>query len=84
MIKYLNNMRKTQFLKVKNSLLVLKKDVTGLGDTELKETEVQIKREIEDLLFKPIIVSIDDMNKFEQNEMEKKRPINNNVVQMVE
>ena len=84
MIKYLNNMRKTQFLKVKNSLLVLKKDVTGLGDRELKETEVQIKREIEDLLFKPIIVSIDDMNKFEQNEMEKKRPINNNVVQMVE
>ena len=77
-------MRKTQFLKVKNSLLVLKKDVTGLGDRELKETEVQIKREIEDLLFKPIIVSIDDMNKFEQNEMEKKRPINNNVVQMVE
>ena len=84
MIKYLNNMRKTQFLKVKNSLLVLKKDVTGLGDRELKETEVLIKREIEDLLFKPIIVSIDDMNKFEQNEMEKKRPINNNVVQMVE
>ena len=77
-------MRKTQFLKVKNSLLVLKKDVTGLGDRELKETEVQIKREIEDLLFKPIIVSIDDMNKFEQNEMEKKRPINNNVVQMAE
>ena len=77
-------MRKTQFLKVKNSLLVLKKDVTGLGDRELKETEVQIKREIEDLLFKPIIVSIDDMNKSEQNEMEKKRPINNNVVQMVE
>ena len=77
-------MRKTQFLKVKNSLLELKKDVTELADGELKETEVQIKREIEDLLFKPIIVSIDDMNKFEQNEMEKKRPINNNVVQMVE
>ena len=76
-------MRKTQFLKVKNSLLELKKDVTELADGELKETEVQIKREIEDLLFKPIIVSIDDMKKFEQNEMEKKRPINNNVVQMV-
>ena len=27
------------------------------------------------VVFKPIIVSIDDMNKFEQKEMKKKRPI---------
>ena len=33
--------------------------------------------EIDELFFKPIIVSIDDMDKFEQNEMEKKRPIKN-------
>ena len=28
-----------------------------------------MKREIEELFFKPIIVSIDDMNKFEEREM---------------
>ena len=33
------------------------------------------KREIEELFFKPIIVSIDEMDKFEQKEMKKIRPI---------
>ena len=35
------------------------------------------KREIEVLFFKPIIVSIDHMDKFEQKEMKKIRPIKN-------
>ena len=35
-IKYLNNMRKNQFLKVKNSLLELKKDFMELKDRALK------------------------------------------------
>ena len=43
-IKYLNNMRKNQFLKVKNSLLELKKDLI-----ELKDRALKIKREIEEL-----------------------------------
>ena len=51
-------------LKVKNSLLELERDFTGLKDREFKDREVKIKREIEDLLFKLIIVSIDDMDKF--------------------
>ena len=53
-----------KFLKVKNSLLELERDFTGLKDREFKDREVKIKREIEDLLFKLIIVSIDDMDKF--------------------
>ena len=60
-----------KFLKVKNSLLELESDFTGLKDREFKDREVKIKREIEDLLFKLIIVSIDDMDKFEQKEMKK-------------
>ena len=64
--KYLKNMQKNQFLKVKNSLLESEKYFTELKDTELKDREVKIKRKIEELFFKPIIVSIDDMDKFEQ------------------
>ena len=61
--KYLNNMQKNQFLKVSNSLLELEKDFIELKDTELKDREVDIKREIEELFFKPIIVSADEMDK---------------------
>ena len=63
-------MQKNQFLKVKNNLLELEKDFI-----ELKDKEVKIKREIEELFFKPIIVSLDDMDKFEQKEIKKVRPI---------
>ena len=43
----------------------------------MKNREVKNEREIEELFFKPIIVSIDDMDKFEQKEMKKIRPIKN-------
>ena len=33
---------------------------------ELKHREIKIKREMKKLFFKPIIVFIDDMDKFEQ------------------
>ena len=49
-------MRKNQFLKI-NGLLELEKDFI-----KLKDREIKIKREIEELLCKPIIVSIDDMD----------------------
>ena len=42
---------------------------------ELKDREVKIKRETEELFFKPIIVFIDDM--YKQKEMKKIRPIKN-------
>ena len=46
-------------------------------ERELKDREVKIKREIEELFFKSIIVSIDDMDKFELKEMKKIRSIKN-------
>ena len=69
--KYLKEMRKNQFLNVKNSLLELEKDFIKLKDKELKDREVKIKREIEELFFKLIVVSIDDMNNFEEKEIRK-------------
>ena len=50
-------MRKNQFLEIKNSLLELQNDFI-----ELKDKKVKIKREIEELFFKPIVVSMDDMD----------------------
>ena len=57
-------MRKDQFLKVKNRLLELQK-----GFRELKDIEVKIKREVEELFF------IGDMDRFLKNKMKKIRPI---------
>ena len=48
-----------------------------MKDTELKDREVKIKREIEEAFSKPIIVSIDDMDRYEKNEMKKIRPVKN-------
>ena len=70
--KYLNNMQKSPFLKVKKSPLESEKDFI-----ELKAREVKMKWEIEELFFKPTIVSIYDMDKFEENEMKKIRSIKN-------
>ena len=39
--KYFKNLRKNQFLKVKNSLLELEKDFIELKDRELKDREVK-------------------------------------------
>ena len=70
-------MRNSQFLKVRNSLFGLEKDFIRLKDTEIKDRDLRIKREIEKLFFKPMIVSIDDLDKFEQKELKKIRPIKN-------
>ena len=45
-IKYLNNMRKNQFLIFKNSVLELRKYFIVLKDKELNDRELNIKREI--------------------------------------
>ena len=42
--KYLKNMLNNQFLKVKNSLLVLEKDFMELQDRELKDREKKLKK----------------------------------------
>ena len=56
--KYLNNMRKNQFLKVKNNLLELDKYFIELKDRESKDRKI-------------FIVSIDDMDEFEEKEIKK-------------
>ena len=38
-----------------------------MKDIELKDREVKIKREKEELFFEPIIASIDDIDRFEKN-----------------
>ena len=76
-MKYLTEIRENQFLKVKNSLLELEKGFIELKDKELKDREVKVKRQILELFSKPIIVSTDEMDKFEQQEMKKIRPIKN-------
>ena len=70
-------MRRNQCLKVKNSLLELKRYFIESKDRELKDRDLKIKREIEELFFKPIIISIDDMGKSEEKEMKKIRPNKN-------
>ena len=57
---------KEQILKVNNSLLELEEDFMELKNKELEDRGVKIKREIEELFLKPITVSIDGMDKFEQ------------------
>ena len=42
--KYLTNMQRNQFLKVKNRLVELEKDFIELKGRELKDREVKIKR----------------------------------------
>ena len=48
-----------------------------MENIELKDREVKTKREIDELFFKPIIESVDDMDINEKKEMKKIRPIKN-------
>ena len=47
--KYLKIMQKTQFLKFKNSLFEFERDFIDLEDIQLKDREIKIKVEIEEL-----------------------------------
>ena len=75
--KYVKNMRNNQFLKVKNSHLALKKK---LWNWRIENWKIELKtlRYIEELFYKPIMVSKDDMDKFEEQEMKKIRTIKKN------
>ena len=68
-------MKLSVFQGQKNSLLELEKDFMGLKGSELKDRTEKIKREIEKLFDKPIIVSKDDMDKFVEQEVKKIRSI---------
>ena len=67
-------MQRSRFLKVKNELLKLENDFIELKD--LKDKDIKIKRKTENLFFQPIIVSVNDMDKFEQNKLKKEIPKN--------
>ena len=71
-------MLNNHILKVKSSLLDFEKDFQELKDKELKDREKKIKREIEELFYNIIIVSKDDMDRFEEQEVKKIRPIKKN------
>ena len=58
-----------------NSFLELEKDFIKMKDKDLLDREVKIKGELEELFFKKIIVSIDDMDKFEKK-MKKVKTLN--------
>ena len=75
--KFFKNMQKNQFLKVENSLLELVKNFIELEERELNSRDVKVKIQIEELFFKPIMVSLDTMDNFEQKEIKKIRPIKN-------
>ena len=60
---------------MKNSLLDLENFFTELKGIELKDRKDKIKKEIEKLFNKSIIVSKNDIDKFEEQEMKKVRPM---------
>ena len=63
---------------IKNSLSELENDFMEFKDRELKDTEEEINREMEELFYKSIIVSKDNMDKFEEQKMKKIKPIKKN------
>ena len=60
---------KNGILKTKNSFSELEKDLKELKDRELKARGIKNEKEIEEQFFKPINVSIDNMEKFEKKMM---------------
>ena len=64
--KHLKYMLNNAFLKVKYNLLELEKDFLELDEIELKDREIKIKRETKKLFLKPLIVPMDDMDRFEK------------------
>ena len=64
--KLLNIMQNNEFWKVKKGLLELEKNFIDLKDIKLKDREIKTKREIEILFLKPIFVSIEDKDRFEE------------------
>ena len=62
--------QKIQFLNGKGRILELEKYF-------IKRQRTKAKRERKKIFFKPIIVPIDDMDRFEEKEIKKKRHIKN-------
>ena len=61
-------MQKNQFFKGKEQTFRITKRFYIIGRQRMRDREGKIKREIEELFFKPIIVSINDVDKFEEKD----------------
>ena len=68
-------MIKSHFLNAKNSIFNLEKDFIELK-TELKDREIKIKKEIEELIIEPIIVWIEDTERPEEEMKKQIRSVN--------
>ena len=69
---YVNDIqKKNRILKVKNSLLEIDKDFTELRDRKLRDRDIKIRKEIQELFFKPVNISIDDMDKSQEKNDEE-------------
>ena len=68
--KYLEIMRNHRILKIKNSPSELEKYFLELKSRERKDRK-KIKREIEELFHKPIIVTKDNLDEFKEQETKK-------------
>ena len=61
-------MQKNQFFKGKEQTFTITKRFYIIGRQRMRDREGKIKREMEELFFKPIIVSINDVDKFEEKD----------------
>ena len=76
-IEYLNNIQKTP---QRNNLLELQNDFKELNDRELRNMEINNKKEIDEIFFKLMKLSINVMDKFKEKEMANKRPFRNDTL----
>ena len=53
---------RNRILKLKNSLRELQKDFEKIKDRESKDTEIKIRKEVEELFLRPVKVSIYDLD----------------------
>ena len=58
--------------KGKKYFFKVRKDLRELNDCKLKDREIEIRTETDDLFTKPIIIPAVNMNKFEKEEIKKK------------
>ena len=75
--KYLKKYAKEPIFKGKEQSFRIRKRFYRIERQRIKRQRSKIKREVEELFFELIILSIDDMDKFEQKEMKKIRLIKN-------
>ena len=73
-MKYLNNVQKSRILHVKNIFLKSGKYRRKLNDSELKDTKMKNRKEIDNPCTKSITIPAADMDKFGIEEMMRKRP----------